>query len=822
MPGEPFTFKIDGMSCAGCAGRVERALQGMTGVEYASVNSSNHTVQVELGDACVKELTEVLAIAGYRARETKVQLSISGMSCASCTGRVENALLAVPGVSDASVNFATQSAHVLYLSGSTDAATLAQVVTNAGYPAVPTGDDGSGVLLDHAGDVQHARRRFVIAAGLALPVFVMEMGSHFIPGMKGLINNSIGQQSAWLLQFVLTSLVLAWPGRSFFRVGLPALLRGAPEMNSLVALGTIAAWGYSTVALFAPSILPDNSRNVYFEAAAVIVALILLGRWMEARARGQTGAAIEKLIGLQPKSVRVERDGKIQDIAIESVVIGDLIHVRPGARIPVDGIVVKGHSFVDESMMTGEPIPASKTEGHNVIGGTTNGNNALIVRATHIGRDTVLAQIVKTVERAQGSKLPIQSLADKVVRVFVPAVLLIALITVAVWIVVGPDPALTGALVAGVSVLIIACPCAMGLATPTSIMIGTGRAAEMGVLFRKGDALQRLESTRIIAFDKTGTLTQGRPEVVDVALASGFDRDQVLRLAIAAERHSEHPVARAIENAGRDLNIPDVQNVSAIPGYGVTARTDDQNILIGAARLLDREGIDTSELQDRADQMAQQGQTLVFVTIDGQLAAVIGVADTIKPTSHAVITALHAKGLSTAMITGDNDMAANAIADELGIDHVVANVLPDGKIQAIHDLRDAHGEIAFVGDGINDAPALVESDVGIAVGTGTDIAIEAADIVLMSGDLSGVLNAHTLSSRTMTNIRQNLFWAFAYNAALIPIAAGLLFPVLGVLLSPMLAAGAMALSSVFVISNALRLRHVNPAMTLIQTVEGSI
>jgi len=344
----------------------------------------------------------------------------------------------------------------------------------------------------------------------------------------------------------------------------------------------------------------------------------------------------------------------------------------------------------------------------------------------------------------------------------------------------------------------------------------------MGVLFRKGDALQRLESTRIIAFDKTGTLTQGRPEVVDVALASGFDRDQVLRLAIAAERHSEHPVARAIENAGRDLNIPDVQNVSAIPGYGVTARTDDQNILIGAARLLDREGIDTSELQDRADQMAQQGQTLVFVTIDGQLAAVIGVADTIKPTSHAVITALHAKGLSTAMITGDNDMAANAIADELGIDHVVANVLPDGKIQAIHDLRDAHGEIAFVGDGINDAPALVESDVGIAVGTGTDIAIEAADIVLMSGDLSGVLNAHTLSSRTMTNIRQNLFWAFAYNAALIPIAAGLLFPVLGVLLSPMLAAGAMALSSVFVISNALRLRHVNPAMTLIQTVEGSI
>jgi len=585
-------------------------------------------------------------------------------------------------------------------------------------------------------------------------------------------------------------------------------------MNALVALGTLAAWGYSTVTLFLPGLLPAGTRAVYFEAAAVIVTLILAGKWLEARAKGRTGAAIERLIGLQPKTARVVRGGEIMDLPIEDVGVGDVIQLRPGERVAIDGEVIEGTSYIDESMITGEPSPVAKGPAARVTGGTINGTGALSFRATAVGQDTVLARIVAMVETAQGAKLPVQALADRVVGVFVPVVIAIAVLTVGLWLWFGPEPVLTHALVAGVSVLIIACPCAMGLATPTSIMVGTGRAAELGVLFRKGEALQRLSEMRVVAFDKTGTLTVGRPVVTRVALAPGHEANAVLRLAAAAQGKSEHPIARALEDEAtkRGLSLPAVDDFLAIAGHGLSARVEGSKVVIGAARLMTREQIETDPLDRAAQDLAEAGQTAVYVAIDGTLAAVLGVADAVKPESRAVVDALKGKGLKVAMITGDAAATAHAIARDLGIEHVEAEVLPDGKVAVVRALQDRFGTLAFVGDGINDAPALAQAEVGIALGTGTDVAIEAADVVLMSGNLAGVINALDLSRRTLRNIRQNLFWAFAYNVALIPVAAGVLYPATGLLLSPMLAAGAMALSSVFVVSNALRLRHLRPAM----------
>jgi Cu+-exporting ATPase len=628
------------------------------------------------------------------------------------------------------------------------------------------------------------------------------------------INGTIGQQTSWILQFVLTSVVVLGPGRSFYTKGFPALLKGAPDMNSLVAVGTGAAYLYSIVATFLPSLMPDAVRTVYFEAAAVIVVLILLGRYLEARAKGRTGAAIQKLLGLQAKTARVLRDGELTEEPIETLTIGDIIVVRPGERIAVDGEVVEGSSHVDESMITGEPVPVEKVAGTPVTGGTINGSGSLQFRATRVGADTTLSQIIRMVEEAQGAKLPIQGLVDRITLWFVPAVMLVAALTVLVWLVFGPDPALTLALVAGVSVLIIACPCAMGLATPTSIMVGTGRAAEMGVLFRKGDALQQLAEIDIVALDKTGTVTQGRPEMTDLILADGFERSAVLGRIAAVEERSEHPVAEAIVRAANTENTErlEVRNFSSITGHGVSAEVAGSRVLVGADRLMHKEGIDVGELGEREVDLARRGRTALFAAIDGQVAAVIGVSDPVKPSSRDAIAALHSQGLKVAMITGDKRETAEAIAAETGIDTVIAGVLPDGKVAALTDLKGKSAKIAFVGDGINDAPALAHADVGIAIGTGTDVAIESADVVLMSGDLRGVVNAHEVSRRTMRNIRENLFWAFAYNTALIPVAAGVLYPALGVLLSPVLAAGAMALSSVFVLTNALRLRGIAPSM----------
>ncbi|EAQ07890.1 copper-translocating P-type ATPase [Yoonia vestfoldensis SKA53] len=734
------------------------------------------------------------------------------MTCASCVGRVDRALAAVPGVQSVAVNLATETATITLDDRRITAAQLADVSTKAGYPAVAAEPDQTSVnAARKADEAAVLARSTLFAAALALPVFILEMGAHLVPAFHHVIADTIGVQTSWIIQFVLTTLVLFGPGRVFFAKGLPALFKGAPDMNSLVALGTGAAWTYSVVATFLPTLIRADVRAVYFEAAAVIVVLILLGRLLEARAKGRTGAAIQALMGLQARQARVLRDGTLVAVDVDALVVGDIITLRPGERVPVDGTVTEGSSPVDESMMTGEPVPVVKTTGDALTGGTVNGQGGLTFAATRVGKDTTLAQIIRMVTEAQGAKLPIQDVVDRVTLWFVPAILLLAVLTVAVWLAVGPDPTL--ALVAGVSVLIIACPCAMGLAVPTSIMVGSGRAAEMGVLFRKGAALQQLADVSVIAFDKTGTLTAGKPHLTDLVLADGFDRADVLRLAAAVEAKSEHPIGAAIVNAARaeGLGAAQVSDFRAIAGFGVSATVDGRRVLIGADRLLARDGIATGALAATETALAERGRTALFVAIDGQAAAVIAVADPVKPGSAVAIAALKAKGMKIAMITGDKRETAEAIAREIGIDHVVAGVLPDGKVAALDQLR-VQGKIAFVGDGINDAPALAHADIGIAIGTGTDVAIETADLVLMSGDVRGVVNAVAVSQATMRNIRQNLGWAFGYNLALVPVAAGVLYPVFGLLLSPVFAAAAMALSSVSVVSNALRLRRLRPVM----------
>jgi Cu+-exporting ATPase len=801
---------LTGLNCGSCVGRAENALRGVAGVQDATVNLASESAMVGYDrPADPAQILEALSTAGYPAQVEQTVLEISGMSCASCVGRVEAALKAAEGVTDASVNLASETATVNFLQGSTTPAALANVVTKAGYAATPRSKT-SAVVDRKADEAAALARRFLIALVLTLPVFVIEMGSHFVPGMHHWVVATIGLQTSWLIQFGLVTAVLAWPGRGFFEKGVPSLLKGTPDMNALVAIGTAAAWAFSTVATFLPSVLPEGTRAVYFEAAAVIVTLILLGRWLEARAKGRTGEAIRKLVGLQPKTALVLRDGEAVETDIEVIAVGDIVRVRPGERIALDGIVADGTTFVDESMITGEPVPVEKSQGASVTGGTVNGTGAFSFKVTQTGADTMLAQIIQMVEDAQGAKLPIQDLVNKITMYFVPAVLVMAVLTVVAWLVFGPDPALGFALVAGVAVLIVACPCAMGLATPTSIMVGTGRAAEMGVLFRKGDALQALQDAQIIAFDKTGTLTEGRPELTEFTLCEGFDEASVLTTVASVEAMSEHPIAQAIVRAAkaRGLDLQSLDDFESLTGFGVQARIDGKTVLIGADRLMLREGVATEGLATRATQIATEGQTPLYVAIDGILAGLIGVSDPVKPATPQAIAALRAMGKQVAMITGDNAATAQVIAGKLGIDHVVAEVLPEGKVAALNDLRSKGARLAYVGDGINDAPALAVADVGIAIGTGTDVAIESADVVLMSGDIGGVVNAFEISRSTMRNIRENLFWAFAYNTALIPVAAGGLYIFGGPLLSPMLAAGAMALSSVFVLSNALRLRWV--------------
>jgi len=802
-------FGINGMTCASCVRRVEKAIAAVPGVTSANVNLATERATVGFSDkAAADAVLQAISKAGYQPRVETKELVIAGMTCASCVSRVEKALSAVPGVLDASVNLATEKATVRFTGG--DAVALEAAVRKAGYEVVhPRAETVRAPQEDRkAKEMKALGLSLAFAAIFTLPLFILEMGSHLVPAIHVWVMENIGMEENRYLQFALASLVLFGPGFRFFQKGVPNLLRWTPDMNSLVVLGTSAAWGYSVIATFLPELLPEGTENVYYEAAAVIVTLILLGRFLEARAKGKTSQAIKHLIGLQPKTAFVERDGGFVEVPVVDVRQNHLVRIRPGEKIPVDGTVVDGDSYVDESMITGEPVPVRKAEGSEVVGGTINKTGSFTFRATKIGGDTLLAQIIRMVEAAQGSKLPIQALVDKVTGWFVPAVIAAAVLTFAAWLVFGPDHALSYALINAVAVLIIACPCAMGLATPTSIMVGTGRAAEFGILFRKGEALQSLRDVDVVALDKTGTLTKGRPELTNFDVADGFGKSEVLRLVASVEAHSEHPIAEAIVAGAKDIGVAPVAvtGFEARPGFGVSGIVEGRQVLVGADRAMMAAGIDVSAFAAGAEHLGNLGRSPLYAAIDGILAAVIAVADPIKDSTPEAISALHALGLKVAMITGDNGHTARAVARQLGIDEVIAEVLPDGKVDAVKRLREGGRKVAFIGDGINDAPALTEADVGLAVGTGTDIAIESADVVLMSGELTGVSRAIALSQATIRNIKQNLFWAFAYNVVLIPVAAGVLYPVNGTLLSPVLAAAAMGMSSVFVLANALRLR----------------
>ena len=747
-------------------------------------------------------------------------LRIGGMTCASCVGHVEKAIAGLDGVTEASVNLATERATVAFVPRTIDLEAIAAAVREAGYGATPLTDDSSRSEVEEAAresELRTLRKRLGVAALLTAPLLLLEMIPMMIPAAHHGLMGIIERQTLWVLFFALATAVQFGPGWRFYRAGWAALRRLSPDMNTLVMLGTSAAYAYSVVATFMPSLLPAASLHVYYEASAVIITLILAGKYMEALAKGRTSAAIRKLVGLQPTTARVVRGGKALEIPLAEVGVGDVIRVRPGERVPVDGEVVEGASFVDESMITGEPVPVEKVAGAEVVGGTINGHGSFLFRVTRVAGDTVLAQIIRTVEQAQATRPQIQALADKVVAVFVPIVLLLAALTFGAWLWLGPAPALTSALVAAVSVLIIACPCAMGLATPTSIMVGTGKAAELGVLFRKGDALQTLQEADLVALDKTGTLTEGRPTLTDFFVQGGFEKTEVLQLAAAVEQGSEHPIARAVVEAAAAQGLAPLQATAfeATAGFGVSAKVGERQVALGADRYVTRLGLDVSVFAAEAERLASGGKPPFYIVVDKKLAGVLAVSDPIKASAPGAIRALQNLGLRVAMITGDNRRTAEAIAAQLGIDEVLAEVLPEGKSDAVKDLQARGLKVAFVGDGINDAPALAQADVGLAIGTGTDIAIEAADVVLMSGSLGGIPNAIALSKATLRNIKQNLFWAFAYNAALIPVAAGLLYPFFGVLLSPMVAAGAMAMSSTFVVGNGLRLRGFAPGEALV-------
>jgi Cu+-exporting ATPase len=813
-------FRVEGMTCASCVSQVERVLKNVPGVEQASVNLAAEKASVVTADhgPAPKDLFAAVENAGYHPIADKFDIGIDGMSCAACVGRVERAIGQLPGILDANVNLASERASISYLSDGLSPTQISDAITAAGYEVHEVGGaaaDRDREQMARDTEVTGLRRDVAIAAAFTLPLIFVAMG-RMVPGLDDGMLAILAERGWMVVEFVLVTPVLFYAGRRFIRLGFAEFRHFSPGMNSLVMLGASAAYFYSLLALIVPEIFPAGTATAYFEAAGVIVTLILLGRLLEAVARGRTSEAIRKLVQLQVRTARIVRDGEEMEIPIEDVAVSDLVRVRPGERLPVDGIVTEGSSYIDESMITGEPVPVEKGAGTEVIGGTINNTGAFTYRASRVGADTLLSQIIRMVEEAQGDKPPIQRLADQIAAVFVPVVIGIALATFVIWLMIGPEPALNFAFVAAVSVLLIACPCAMGLATPTAIMVGTGKGAEMGVLVRHGAALETLAKIDTVILDKTGTLTVGRPGLTDFLDAASGGKDaaapEILRLVAAAEAESEHPIAQAIVRAakGQGLDLPVVSDFSAQPGFGIVATIEGRKVQVGADRFMTQIGLDLEPVRDVAAALAAEGKTPLYAAIDGKLRAVIAVSDSLKSGSKDAITALQALGLDVAMLTGDNRLTAEAIAREASISRVLAEVLPADKADEMGRLQEAGHKVAFVGDGINDAPALARADVGIAIGTGTDIAIEAGDIVLISGDLRGIVNATALAKRTLKTIRYNFFWAYAYNVALIPVAAGLFYPFFGLLLNPMLAAAAMSISSVFVVTNSLRLRRFTP------------
>jgi Cu+-exporting ATPase len=790
---------------------VEEGLQKTPGVATAQVNfaSERASVAFDPGKISVQDLVRAVHGAGYEVPRESVVIPVSGMSCASCVATVEGALRLVDGVLGASVNLATEQAKVEYVPGVATPEALRQAIRDAGYEPLAAEEGTVDREAERrAHELAALRGRLIGAALLSLPILwgsLPHMGVHI--WAPEILHN-------WIVQFLLAAPVQFWAGWRFYRGMWAATRHGTADMNTLIAVGTSAAYLYSAAATFFPGWFAGSGLqpSVYYETASIIIVFILLGRYLEARAKGRTSEAVRRLVGLQAKTARVIRGGGEVDVPVEEVQVDDIVVVRPGEKIPVDGVVLEGSSAVDESMITGESMPVEKAAGAEVIGATLNKMGAFRFRATKVGRDTALAQIIRLVEEAQGTKAPIQRLADRVAAYFVPAVIAVALITAAVWLIFGPRPALTYALLNFVAVLIIACPCALGLATPTAIMVGTGRGAEAGILVRGGEALEVAHKITAVVLDKTGTLTRGAPSVTDVVAANGFDETTLLRLVGSAERASEHPIGEAIVARARDAGVTlgEASRFEAVPGQGIEAVVEGRAILAGNVALMDRHGVSLDGLSAHADTLAAAGKTPMLAAIDGRAAGIIGVADTLKAHSREVVAALRRRGLRVVMLTGDNRRTAEAVAGQVGVDRVLAEVKPEDKAAQIGALQREGHVVAMVGDGINDAPALARADLGIAIGAGTDVAIESAGVVLVGDDLRGVLSAIDLSRRTMRTIRQNLFWAFAYNVALIPIAAGVLYPFTGRLLSPVLAAVAMAASSVTVVSNSLRLRTYRP------------
>ncbi|HUN90779.1 MAG TPA: heavy metal translocating P-type ATPase [Burkholderiaceae bacterium] len=818
---------IRGMTCAACGARVEAALRGVPGIASAEVNPATERATVTWeaagGDAAAgagQALAAAVSAAGYEPIVDEATLGVGGMTCANCVARVERALSRLAGVVSAHVNLATERATVRFFPATLQLDDIARAIAGAGYLPRLVGQSAGEGAADVDPEAQaraldlHSRGRDAIVAGcLALPILVLAMGPMLAPGLEDLLARYPGRPGFRdAVELALCTAVVFGPGRRFFRAGWAAYRHLSPDMNSLVMTGVGAAWLYSAVGVVAPAMLPAGTHGLYFESAAVVVALVLAGKYLEAVAKGRAGQAIRKLVGLQAKTARVRRDHAEADVRIESVVPGDIVIVRPGERIPVDGVVRDGNSHVDESMLTGEPMPAAKGRGDRVVGGTINQHGVLDIEAREVGSRTMLARIIRAVAEAQGSKLPIQRLADRVVAVFTPVVLAIALATFAAWLLWGPAPSLPLALVSAVAVLVVACPCAMGLATPAAIMVGSGRAAELGVLFRRGEALETLSGVDTVVFDKTGTLTRGRPELTTVAVVPGRDPDTALRIAASAEASSEHPLAAALATAAaaRGIAVDVAEDFRAVPGHGVRARVAGQTVLLGSGRFMAQQGVACDALQERASALAGHGETPILMAVDREAWAVFGVSDPLRPESAAIVAALRSLGMRVAMVTGDAQRTAREIARRLGLDDCEAEVLPAAKAAVVERLQRDGRRVAFVGDGINDAPALARADVGVAVATGTDIAIEAADVTLTRGDLSGLLDALALARRTMRTIRGNLFWAFAYNVLLIPIATGALRGWNGLHMDPMLAGLAMGLSSVFVITNSLRLRRFRP------------
>jgi Cu+-exporting ATPase len=834
---QEITLLIDGMTCASCVRRVEKALEKVDGVSTANVNLATEkaTVRFDPASVSVETLTSAVQHAGYSAEPEVVAvpiaqvapialptaesdpgsatLPIEGMTCASCVGRVEKALAAVPGVTQASVNLATENASVTYDPAVVTRDQLNAAVERAGYKVAqaPQPVVGQPIAADDAVDHRQVTRDREIAHLKQASLISLVVGAIMMVLMYVPLPFGIEMRDVAPVLLIAATVIQFWAGGVFYRQTWAALKHGSTNMNTLVAAGTTAAYGYSAFVTLWPHRAEQwgFEYHLYYESAVIIIALILFGRWLEARAKKQTGEAIRALMGLQAKTARVLRDGVEQDIPLEQVIAGDLVRVRPGEKVPVDGVIEEGRSALDESMITGESLPVEKGAGDVVIGATLNTTGSFLFRATRVGKDTTLAQIVRLVEEAQGSKAPMQRLADTISSYFVPFVLGLAAITFAIWMIWGPDPQLTFAITAMVSVLVIACPCALGLAAPTAIMVGTGKAAEHGILVRGGEALEQTRRIDTIVLDKTGTLTRGKPAVTRIIPYNGWNEHDLLRLTAAMEVNSEHPLGEAIVHRARELNIelPPTDTFDSLTGQGVTATIEGHTILAGNLKVMSSNGVAIAAVAVESAGLAKEGATPIFVAIDGQIAGVFALADTLKPETPEAIAQLKALGLDVWMLTGDNQGTAEAIARSAGIDQVIADVMPDEKSARIRELQAQGKIVAMVGDGINDAPALAQSDLGIAMGAGTDVAMAASDITLIGGDLRAIVTSIALSRRTVGTIKQGLFWAFAYNVALIPVAMGVLYSRWDILLTPVIAAAAMAMSSVSVVTNALRLRR---------------